>query len=85
MVFLNKRYEKCNEPNTKNYDINKPEKHILFCDVNSLYSYALRSPLPVDDIIFLNDNEIRNFDLMSISNDTNFGFIVTVDLKIPNA
>ena len=53
--------------------------------MNSLYSYALRLSLPVDDIIFLNDNEIRNLDVISISNDNNFGFILTVDLEIPNA
>jgi len=85
MVFVNKRHEKSNFSEMIEYDKASPTKHILFCDVNSLYSYALRLPLPIDDFAFMTMEEIHNFDVMEIPVDGSRGYLVTADISIPNA
>ena len=61
MVFVNKRLGYASTSETKNFDPSKPEKELLFVDVNFLYSHALKMPLLCGGCRFLTNDEIVNF------------------------
>lgn len=85
VCFNGRRYAKANNkyiPNT--YDSNKPNVYIIMLDVNGLYSKALMEKLPISNFRFLSDYEIENFNLMDISDDSDEGYILEVDLHYPS-
>ena len=85
MVFVNKRLEYASIPETKNFDPSKPEKELLFVDVNFLYSHALKMPLLCGGYRFLTKDEIREFDVTKVADDSNVGYMITADMMIPKA
>jgi len=85
MVFVNKRLEYANIPGRKNFDPSKLEKELLFVDVNSLYSHALKNPLSYGGYRFLTNDEIREFDVTKVADDSNVGYMITGDMMIPEA
>ena len=66
------------------YDPTKPESHICFLDFNSLYpSVMLERPLPTYGFKWLSEYEIERLDVMSIPDDSDTGYILIVDMEIP--
>ena len=48
-----KRHIEANNKYVENYDVKKPENHLMSWDANNLYGWAMSQVLPYEDIIFL--------------------------------
>ena len=68
--YISKRYSKV--------DYNKT---VMYWDANNLYGWAMIQPLPACDFKFLTKEEISKFDLDSISENSEIGYILEVDLE----
>ena len=55
----------------------------MYWDANNLFGWAMSQSLPVSDFKFLTQKEINNFDLDSISKNSETGYILECDLKYP--
>ena len=65
------------------YDGSKESSYILPLDANNLYGYAMVQSLPVDSFRWLSDDEILQFDVNQVPDDSNTGFIMEVDITYP--
>ena len=68
--YISKRYAKSDDNNT-----------IMYWDANNLYGWAMVQPLPVSDFKFLTKKEINQFNLDSVSENSEIGYILEVDLE----
>ena len=66
------------------YDASKPNSFIIYLDMNNLYGTAMCEPLPEKDFDFLPVEQIANFDVNSIPDDSPTGYILEVDVDYPN-
>ena len=69
--YISKRHSKVDEDN----------KFIMYWDANNLYGWAMNQPLPYCDFNFLTKNEISEFCLNFISENSPIGYILEVDLE----
>ncbi|GFS95528.1 uncharacterized protein NPIL_412791 [Nephila pilipes] len=84
MCLVSKRFSKANNKYLENFDEMSPSKYIISLDVNNLYGTAMAFyNLPESEFRFLDQNEIQEFDLMSVRSDSNVGYILEVDLYYP--
>ena len=66
------------------YDPEKPTSYIYLLDFNSLYPSIMADfRLPTHGFKWLTQNEMDNFDVMNIADDSDTGYILVVDLEIP--
>ena len=63
--YISKRHSKVDEDN----------KFIMYWDANNLYGWAMNQPLPYCDFNFLTKNEISEFCLNFISENSPIGYI----------
>ena len=68
--YISKRYAKADDNNT-----------IMCWDPNNLYGRAMIQSLPVSDFKFLLEKEINRFDLDSIDENSETGYIMECDLE----
>ena len=68
------KYMKC-------YDNSKERKYITYLDANNLYGWALSQYLPYTGFKWLNQKEISDFCLNSVSENSSIGYILEVDLE----
>ena len=68
--YISKRYSKSDE-NTE----------IMYWDANNLYGYAMIQDLPCSSFKFLTQKEINDFNLDSVSENSQIGYILEVDLE----
>ncbi|GFU42669.1 uncharacterized protein NPIL_581771, partial [Nephila pilipes] len=73
------RFSSANNKYLESYDEVKPSKYILYLDANNLYGWAMSQFLPTH--VFEWIKEPVNF--MEISDESDIGFILEVDLDIP--
>ena len=59
----------------QSYDSKKPSKYITYLDPNNFYSWAMIQYLPYSEFKWLNQKEISNFCLNSISENSSIGYI----------
>ncbi|XP_066157649.1 uncharacterized protein [Euwallacea fornicatus] len=76
------RYSEANNKFMKNYDISKPSKYLLYLDVNNLYGWAMCQYLPYDNFEWIED--FTNFNIWEISDTSELGYILEVDLEYPS-
>ncbi|XP_064625915.1 uncharacterized protein LOC135486749 [Lineus longissimus] len=72
-----------NMPDMSDYRPNMLKCEIVNLDCCSMYSFCLRSHLPVGDFRWLSDTEMKEFDLHSVAKGGDQGFILSVDLDYP--
>jgi hypothetical protein len=77
------RYAKANNKYMKDYDNQSPSTYIASWDANNLYGKAMSEKLPVGKYRWLSAKDIANFDIFTISDDSNIGYIVECDLEYP--
>lgn len=65
------------------YDPSQPTKFILYLDATNLYGYAMSQVLPEKDFVWLTNQEIENLNIMNISNTSEKGYVLEVDLEYP--
>ena len=81
--YVNKRYSKANNKYCPDYDKEKPEKYIIYLDMNNLYGCAMSQYLPYANFKWVkNINEIEQ-KLMKIKSNSSTGYILEVDLEYP--
>jgi len=85
LSYVAQRYARANEATLPDYDAEQPTSHLTYFDCNSLYGTCQTQALPVGDFRFLSEEEIRSFDLFSVSAEAERGFILEVDLRYPES
>jgi len=83
IAAISKRHAAANNPDVEGYDPTQPNRYITYLDANSLYATAQSQPLPVGDFRILTEQEMRDFDLDSITADAPTGYILECDLQYP--
>ena len=68
----------------EDYDSNKKKKSIMHWDANNLYGWGMNQPLPYGRFDWLNKQEINEFDLDSISENSSIEYFLEVDLEYPS-
>lgn len=66
------------------YDKLQPSKYIMYLDATNLYGYAMSQYLPQKDFVWLSQKEIENLNVMNISDTSDKGYVLEVDLEYPN-
>jgi hypothetical protein len=75
-----KRHVEANNRYVEGYDANKPENYLMYWDANNLHGHAMSQSLPYKD------PEFSNFDIDDVLNtndDNDEGYILEIDLHIP--
>ena len=80
---ITKRYAKANNKYMSDYDKTKPSSYIQYLDANNLYGWAMSQLLPTGKLRFLNENEIQQLNIENVSDTSNKGYILEVDLEYP--
>ena len=70
--------------NSKRYSKNADDINIMYWDASNLYGWAMSNHLPNEGFKFLNEEEINDFDLDSINENSPIGYILEVDLEYPS-
>lgn len=65
------------------YDPTKESSYIYYVDCNNLYGLALSMLLPIGNSKFLDDNDVSDFDVMSVDVNGELGYILECDLEVP--
>ena len=65
----------------KRYSKSSNDKTIMYWHANNLYGWGMIQDLPVSGFQFLNDKEISDFNLDSISENSEIGYILECDLE----
>lgn len=79
------RHAKANNPYLSEYNGLEPTSYLIYLDCNNLYGYAMTKKIPISEFRLLNQKEINCFDVMSVSDDSEYGFILEVDLEYPES
>ena len=82
--YVAKRHSKASNKYMKCYDSSKESIYISYLDANNLYSWPLGQYLPYSEFKWLNQKEITDFCLNSISKNSSIGYILEVDLEYPS-
>lgn len=77
------RYKKANNPYLEEYDPSEPTTYLQYLDANNLYGWAMVQPLPISDFSFMEKDDVENFDVMSIPETGESGYILEVSLHFP--
>ena len=80
--YIAKRYAKANNKYTENYDFKKLSTFITYLDMNNLYGWAMSEYLPYGEFKWLKN--IDKFDVNSISEKSEIGYFLEVDLEYPD-
>lgn len=84
MCLVSKRYSKANNKYLSNYDKSQPSSYIMSMDVNNLYGATMVfNKLPESDFEWLTQEEISLFDINLVSEDSDTGYFLEVDLVYP--
>ena len=78
---ISNRYKKANNPYLETYDVTRNHSYLQYLDANNLYGWAMVQPLPFGDFKFL--EEVKDFDVMSMEEEGEIGYIIDVSLHYP--
>nr|CAH7717033.1 unnamed protein product [Callosobruchus chinensis] len=77
------RFSEANNKYMPNYDPSKASSYLLYLDINNLYGRSMSEPLPYGGFDWVEN--FKNFDVMSIADDSSEGYILQVDLEYPDS
>ena len=78
---ISRKFARANNKYHDDYDASKSSSYIIYLDMNNLYGTAMIQPLPQKDFEFMNDEQLKNFDFLSVPVDSCTGYILEVDLE----
>ena len=78
------RHAKANNPAADDFDPDKPNVQLIYLDCNNLYGYAMSQLLPTGGFRWLEDEEIENLNVESLDPLALLGYVLEVDLEIPD-
>ena len=79
--YIAKRYAKANNKYINDYDPEKLSTFIAYLDKNNLYGWAMSKYLPYGEFGWVKN--VNNFDVMSISEKSDTGYFLEVNLEYP--
>ena len=79
--YIAKRYAKANNKYMNHYDPEKPSTFITYLDKNNLYGWSMSEYLPYEKFEWFEN--IDKFDVMSINEKSEIGYVFEVHLKYP--
>lgn len=82
---ISNRYQKANNKYLPDYNPAQPEIYLQYLDANNLYSWSMVQPLPVSDFEFMDYRDIEHFNVMSVSEKGDEGYILEVSLEYPKS
>ena len=82
--FIAKRHSKANNKYMECYDSSKETIYITYLDANNLYGWAMSQYLPYSLFKWLNQKEISDFCMNSVSENSSIVYILEVDLEYPS-
>ena len=80
--YIAKRYAKANNKYMNDYDPEKPSTFITYLDKNNLYGWTMSEYLPYGEFRWVKN--VDGFDVMSINEKSDTGYILEVDLDYPD-
>ena len=82
--YIAKRHSKANNKYMECYNSSKESIYITYLDAKNLYGWAMSQYLPYSGFKWLNQKEISDFCLNSVSENSSIGYILEVDLEYPS-
>lgn len=83
VAMISKRYAKANNKYLADFDTTLPSNYIIYWDMNNLYGLAMTQYLPHGGFQWLTGEEIEKLDVLTISDESDVGYILEVDLEYP--
>jgi hypothetical protein len=83
LVQSSLRHAKANNKYLPEFDDFKPTSYLIYLDCNNLYGYAMTKSLPYSEFRFLNKYEMEKFNILTVPENGDTGFILEVDLEYP--
>ena len=77
------RYALSNNQYLDTFDSAKPSTYSIYLDVNNLYGTAMKEKLPFCAFEWVQKEELNSFDVMQVSDESEIGFVLEVDLDYP--
>jgi hypothetical protein len=82
--MISQRYAKANNPHVEDYDESQPRNYLIYLNANNLYGWSMSQALPTHEFRWLSRPEIDSFDVHQIGENTEQGFILSVDMEYPD-
>ena len=80
IFYISNRYNKTNNKYLNSFNPNRKSKHIMYLDVNNLYSYALSKFLPASRFKWIDP---KQFDFNKYTSNSSKGCVLEVGFKYP--
>ncbi|GFY22677.1 uncharacterized protein TNCV_2179381 [Trichonephila clavipes] len=77
------RYAIANNRYMSNFNKDDEIKYLMYLDANNLYGYAMSKYLPLKDFVW-SDNDLTEQDILNLSDESDVGYILEVDLEYPS-
>ncbi|GFY42395.1 uncharacterized protein TNIN_238631 [Trichonephila inaurata madagascariensis] len=77
------RYATANNKYMSNFNPDDEIKYLMYLDANNLYGYAMSKYLPLKDFVW-SDNNLTEQDILNLSDESDVGYILEVDLEYPS-
>ena len=81
--YITKRYSKANNNYMKNFDRDKETVYNMYFDTSNLYGWAMTQCLPYGGFSWMTEEEIDYFDISSVEENCEDGYILEVDIEYP--
>lgn len=77
------RHAKANNKYLSDYDSSRSSSFLIYLDCNNLYGHAMMQKMPISDFSFLSIEEVNKFNVLNVTDDSEYGYILEVDLLYP--
>ena len=81
--MITKKHAVANNPLVEGYDATQPNNYLMYLDANNLYGWAMSQKLPEKEFDWMTEEQLANFDVNEIPDDSDTGYILEVDLHYP--
>lgn len=81
--MISQRLGKANNPIIEDYSQSKLNNYLIYLDANNLYGWSMNKALPTHGFRWLSRQKINYFDIKHISENSEEGYILSVDLDYP--
>jgi len=84
LTMVSCRHAKANNSYLDNYDPSKPTSYLMYVDANNLYGLSMSRPLAVGNFRWLSEGEIEHFDVFTVPDNGDTGYVIECDLHYPD-